>query len=134
MKHLRIAVSLVVALSVAGPVRAHHTAAGVDRTKTVTVEGTVKQFKWANPHSWIEVEVPDGKGAVAMWNVEMTAPAGLVRAGWKNSTLKAGDKVKVVVRPMTDGTPGGLFVSITLPTGQELTQQAPRPAQAPATP
>ena len=135
---LRIAGSLVLALCAAGSAWAHHTAAGIDRSKTVTVEGTVKMFKWANPHSWIEVEVPDGKGGVASWNMEMTAPASLVRAGWKSTTVKPGDKIKAVVNPMIDGTPGGLFVSITLPNGQEMTQRAqaaPRPAaQAPAAP
>jgi hypothetical protein len=118
----------------AGSAWAHHTAAGVDQTKTVTIEGTVKQFKWANPHSWIEVEVPDPKGGLALWNMEMTSPSRLVPAGWKTTTVKPGDKVKVVLRPMTDGTPGGLFVSITLPSGQQLTQQAPKPGQAAATP
>ena len=135
---LRIAGSLILALCAAGSAWAHHTAAGIDRSRTVTVEGTVKMFKWANPHSWIEVEVPDGKGGVASWNMEMTAPASLVRAGWKSTTVKPGDKIKAVVQPMLDGTPGGLFVSITLPNGQEMTQRAPaapRPAaQAPATP
>ena len=134
MKRLQVAGSLVVALFVAGSAWAHHNAAGIDRTKTVTVEGTVKQFKWANPHSWVEIEVPDKKGGVELWNAEMTSPSILVRAGWKKTTLNAGDKVKLVVNPLTNGSPGGLFVSITLPTGQELKQQAPRPAQAPATP
>ena len=134
MKRLQVATLFVIALCVAGSAWAHHNAAGVDRTKTVTVEGTVKQFKWANPHSWMELEVPDKKGGVELWNAEMTAPAGLVRAGWKKTTIKAGDKVKVTVNPMASGTPGGLFVSITLPTGQVLTQQAPRPAQAAAAP
>jgi len=132
MKRQQIAGSLVIALCVAGSAWAHHTAAGIDQTKTVTVEGTVKQFKWANPHSWMEVEVPDGKGGIALWNAEMTSPSRLVPAGWKTTTVKPGDKVKVTLRPMADGTPGGLFVSITLPTGQQLTQQAPK--QAPATP
>jgi hypothetical protein len=134
MKRLQVAGLFVIALGMAGPARAHHNAAGIDRTKTVAVEGTVKQFKWANPHSWIELEVPDGKGGTATWNMEMTSPSILVRAGWKKTTVKAGDKVKAVVNPMTNGSPGGLFVSMTLPTGQVLTQQAPRPAQAPATP
>ena len=134
MKRLQVAGSLAIALCMAGSAWAHHNAAGIDRTKTVAVEGTVKQFKWANPHSWMELEVPDKKGGVEIWNAEMTAPSGLVRAGWKKTTIKAGDKVKVVVNPMANGTPGGLFVSITLPTGQELTQQAPRPAQAPVAP
>ena len=135
---LRIAGSLILALCAAGSAWAHHTAAGIDRSRTVTVEGTVKMFKWANPHSWIEVEVPDGKGGVASWNMEMTAPASLVRAGWKSTTVKPGDKIKAVVQPMLDGTPGGLFVSFSLPNGLEMTQRAPaaaRPAaQAPATP
>ena len=134
MRRLQVAGSLVIALCMAGSARAHHNAAGIDRTKTVTVEGTVKQFKWANPHSWVELEVPGKNGGVELWNAEMTAPTGLVRAGWKKTTVKPGDKVKVTVNPMANGTPGGLFVSITLPTGQVLTQQAPRPAQAPAAP
>jgi hypothetical protein len=134
MKRLQVGGSLVIALCMAGTAWAHHNAAGIDRTKTVTVEGTVKQFKWANPHSWVELEVPDKKGGVELWNAEMTAPTGLVRAGWKKTTIKAGDKVKVTVNPMANGTTGGLFVSITLPTGQVLTQQAPRPAQAAAAP
>ena len=134
MNRLQIAGALVVALSTGGAVLAHHNAAGVDRTRTVTIEGTVKQFKWANPHSWVEVEVPDGKGNVVSWNMEMGAPAGLVKAGWKATTLKPGEKVKVTLQPMIDGTPGGLFVSVRLPSGQELTQRAPAAAQAPAAP
>ena len=56
--------------------------AGFDRTKTVALTGTVKQFKWANPHAWIELEVPNDQGDPVIWNVEMTrlacwcAPAG----------------------------------------------------------
>ena len=75
MKRQQIAGSLVIALCVAGSAWAHHTAAGIDQTKTVTVEGTIKQFKWANPHSWMEIEVPDGKGGLALWNAEMTSPS-----------------------------------------------------------
>jgi hypothetical protein len=134
MNRLQIAGSLVIALGMAGSAWAHHNAAGIDRTKMVAVEGTVKQFKWANPHSWVEIEVPDKKGGTEIWNAEMTSPSILVRAGWKKTTLNAGDKVKLVVNPLTNGSPGGLFVSITLPSGQQLTQQAPRPAAASATP
>ena len=130
MKRLQVAGSLVIALCMAGPASAHHNAAGMDRTKTVTVEGTVKQFKWANPHSWVEIEVPDKKGGVEIWNAEMTSPAILVKAGWKKTTLAAGDKVKLVVNPMLNGDPGGLFVSMTLPTGQVITQQPPKAASA----
>jgi len=123
MKGLLIG-SLAIALSLAVPVHAHHSAAGIDRSKTVTVEGVVKEFRWANPHAWMELEVPNDKGGADVWNFEMTSPAFLVRAGWKSNTVKPGDRVKVTGRPLRNGDPGGLFVSITLPDGKVLTEQA----------
>jgi hypothetical protein len=108
---------------------AHHSAAGIDRTKTVTLVGTIKQFSWSNPHAWMEVDVPDDKGASVTWAIEMTSPAYLVRAGWKSTTVKPGDKVSVAVRPLRNGDPGGLFVSVTLPDGRVLGE---RPAIPPA--
>ena len=120
----RFAGFLVLAMGMAAPAFAHHSAAGIDRGKTVTLVGTVKQFGWQNPHSWMEVEVPDDKGVVTTWKVEMTSPAFLIRAGWKASTLKAGDKVTVKVFPLRDGDPGGLFQSVTLADGSTLTERA----------
>ena len=121
--------SLIALLLAVAPAVAHHAAAGIDRSKTVTVEGTVKQFQWANPHSWMEIEVQNNKGGTDLWNFEMTSPAILVRAGWKSTSLKSGDKVKVSGRPFKNGDPGGLFVSVTLPDGKTLTEQAAPPAK-----
>ena len=132
MKYSIIAGSLATVLAVASSVSAHHAAAGVDRTKTVTVEGTIKSFKWQNPHSYMEVEVPNGKGGAELWSLEMTSPAFLVRAGWKSTSLKSGDKVKATANPMKDGTPGGLFLSVTLPDGKTLSERAQPAAAAPA--
>ena len=132
MKRILIAILLLIGLMSAFAVLGHHSAAGVDRSKTVTVEGTVKQFKWGNPHAWLDVEVPNSKGSVDVWSFEMTSPTFLVRAGWKATSVKAGDKVKVVGRPLKNGDPGGLFVSVTLPDGKTLTEQAQPAAPAPA--
>ena len=104
--------------------------AGFERTKTVTVAGTVKQFKWANPHAWIEMEVTDQKGGVTVWNFEMTSPGVLARAGWKSNTVKPGDKVTMSGRPLLDGGPGALFVSVTLPDGKVMTDRVPAPETA----
>ena len=82
--------------------------AGFDRNKTVNLVGTVKQFKWANPHSWIEMEIPNDKGGVDIWDVEMTSPAVLIRAGWKSTSIKPGDKVSVAAHPQLSGEPGGI--------------------------
>jgi hypothetical protein len=119
---------LLVGLCLASLAYAHHSMAGFERTKTITLVGTIKQFKWANPHSWIEMEVPNDKGGVTLWNAEMTAPGVLVRAGWKSTILKPGDKVTIVGRPLLTGEPGVLFVSVTLPDGRTLTERPPQPA------
>lgn len=113
-----------------GAAYAHHSMAGFDRAKNITLVGTVKEFKWANPHSWIEMEIPNDKGGVDIWNIEMTAPFVLVRAGWKSTSVKPGDKVTVVGHPQKTGEPGALFVSITLPNGETLTDRPPAPAAA----
>jgi hypothetical protein len=133
MKRLFSGFVCLLALSAATPAWAHHSMAGFDRTKTVSVAGTVKEFKWANPHSWIALEIPDGKGGVTDWNVEMTAPSVLIRAGWKSSALKPGDKVTVACHPQYNGEPGGIFVSVTTADGRTLTDK-PLSADAPAAP
>ena len=104
-------------------VSAHHSSAGIDRAKSVELVGTIRQFSWTNPHSWMEVDVSDGKGGTLTWKVEMTSPAYLVRAGWKSTTVKTGDEVKVTVRPLRDGSPGGLFVSVLLADGRTFTER-----------
>jgi hypothetical protein len=106
---------------------AHHSAAGIDRNQSKTVSGTVKEFRWGNPHAWIDLDVANDRGAVDTWSIEMTSPTFLLRAGWRSSTIKAGDKVSVTVRPFRDGTPGGLFVSVTLPDGKVMTERPPAP-------
>jgi hypothetical protein len=126
-----LATLAVVSLAVATG-SAHHASAGIDRTRTVELKGTVKAFSWQNPHSWMEVEVAS-EGKVVTWTIEMTAPSYLVRAGWKSSTLKPGDEVSVTVRPLKNGDPGGLFVSVTLADGRTLTER-PVLAQPPAPP
>jgi hypothetical protein len=123
MKRLFIAI-----LFLCIPGFAHHSMAGFDRSQALTLEGVVKNFAWQNPHSWIELDVTDKDGKVVTWNFEMTAPAYLVRAGWKKNSVKAGDKVSIVGNPLKTGEPGALFVSVTLPDGTKLTQQAARPA------
>lgn len=127
MKRLLAACTLVLALGLAGSAYAHHSMAGFDRKKTVNLVGTIRQFKWANPHSWIEMEVPNDKGGTDVWNVEMTSPAVLIRAGWKSNLIKPGDKVTVACHPLQTGEPGGIFVSVTLASGQTYTD---RPAAA----
>jgi hypothetical protein len=127
MKKFAFIALLSVGVAVAVPAFAHHSSAAMDSSRTVTVDGVVKEFRWGNPHCWLDVEVPDAKGAIALWSFEMTSPQILARAGWKSTTIKFGDKVKVVGNPMRNGDPGGLFVRVTLPDGKVMSQQGEAP-------
>ena len=120
--------SAVMAVALAAPAFAHHSPAAFDRTKKVTLVGTVKEFRWQNPHTWIEVEVPDekDKNKLVVWGVELTSPTYLIRAGWKSNIIKPGDKVSVVVNPVRSGEPSGIFVSMTLADGRELLERPAR--------
>jgi hypothetical protein len=112
----------------------HHSVAGIATTETVTKEGIVKQFRWANPHSWLEIEVPNGKGGADIWNLEMHPPSYLIRAGWKATSVRPGSKITFTARPFKNGDPGGVFVSLTLPDGKVLSGTPPRESPPSAAP
>jgi hypothetical protein len=122
---LRLA-TWAVLVAVGMPVLAHHSPAAFDRTKQVTLVGTVKEFRWQNPHTWIEVLVPDQNKKEVLWGVELTSPTYLVRAGWKSNLIKPGDKVTVVVNPVRSGEPAGIFVSLTLADGRTFLERPAR--------
>src|SRR4026209_2701986 len=76
------------------PIAAHHSfEAEYDRSQKVTLKGTVTKIEWQNPHGYDYVEVADANGAVVNWAIEVGAPNGLYRAGWRKDSLKIGDKV-----------------------------------------
>jgi hypothetical protein len=111
---------------------AHHSFAMFDRDKEVVLTGTIHEFQWTNPHAFIEFDVPNGKGELQRWSVEMNSPNNLQRQGWKSSYLKAGDKVTVTLNPLRDGKHGGLFVAIVLPDGKVIKDPTSRQRTAPA--
>ena len=120
-----IAGSAVVAL--AAPASAHHSFAMFDAKKTEVMDGTVTEFQFTNPHSWLEVDVPSATGK-QHWSLEMNNLVGLRRVGWRAKTLKPGDKVKVTMHPLRDGSTGGQLLSVTLPDGSFFDGQGIKPA------
>jgi hypothetical protein len=92
------------------------------------VEGTVKEFQWMNPHSWIVLTVADAGGQTADWAIEVGSPSGLARQGWAPKTLTPGMKVKVRLHPLKEGKPGGQFLAVTLPDGKQLGDPSVRAA------
>jgi len=112
--------ALVLAALLAAPALAHHSFAMFDQSRQVTLQGTVHEFQWTNPHAWIHLDVARGDGGVDLWRVELNSPNNLRRQGWRASVLKPGDKVTLVLNPLKDGTHGGLFVAVTLADGTVL--------------
>jgi hypothetical protein len=99
---------------------AHHSAAMYDAANEITLAGTVKEFQWTSPHCWIQVLVPDPadpSSEPVEWGIEMDNPLGLMRNGWKPGSLKPGDEIIVVARPLHDGGKGAQVVSVTLADG-----------------
>jgi hypothetical protein len=123
MKLLKMSVLLGALLLASSAAFSHHSSSGIDPQGSVTVSGTVKDFHWGNPHSWIELEVVNAQGATEVWNFEMNPPVFLIKLGFTRSSLKPGDKVDVTAKPFFDGRPGGIFRAVTLPDGKILGEQ-----------
>ncbi len=112
------------ALFLASSAYAHHSFAMFDRSKETTLAGVVHEFQWTNPHSWIELDIPNESGGVDQWSIELNSPNNLSRQGWKSDSVKPGDKISVVIWPLRSGEKGGLFISLTFPDGRVLDEAA----------
>ncbi|HEX7284446.1 MAG TPA: DUF6152 family protein [Vicinamibacterales bacterium] len=114
-------VLLLVALS-SIPASAHHNfRSEFDINAPFTVAGTVTRVEWTNPHAWFYVDVKDAKGEVANWAMEMGSPNALMRAGWKRTSMNAGDAVSVEGYRSWDRKNTGNARSVILTkTGQRL--------------
>ena len=104
------------------PALAHHSFAMFDQSKQMTLEGTVHEFQWTNPHAFIELEAKGGKH----WSIELNSPNNLTRQGWRRTSLKAGEKISVRIAPLRDGHPGGLFLDLRKADGKVLDSGLPK--------
>ncbi len=93
---------------------------GVRHEQQKTIEGTVSDFQWTNPHTWTWVDVKGDDGSVTKYGFEGMSPNFLGRRGWSKNTLKPGDHVKIVYAPLKSGEPGGTFLRATLKDGTEM--------------
>jgi uncharacterized protein DUF6152 len=109
----------------ATPALSHHSNVAFEVTKIVTVTGVVKEFRWANPHTWLSVIADDGNGGKVEWAFEGRAPGVLSRAGWSRNSLKAGDTVTVDMSPAKDGSKSGLIARVTKGDGTILPNAPP---------
>jgi len=122
MKHQFVAfMASMVAVSVSGPVLAHHSfAAEFDAQSPIELTGTVTKVEWMNPHTYFYIDVEDENGDVESWALEMGSPNGLMRRGWTRNSLQVGNVVSVSGTRAKDGSYKGNVRSVVLASGQRL--------------
>jgi hypothetical protein len=120
-----ISVITIFAALAAYPAVAHHSDAMFAGDKELVLNGTVKQFQYTNPHSWIQIVVPGTAGAAVEWSIETGAPIVLLRAGIKPTALQPGEKVSLRVHPMKDGSAGGSLIEAKKEDGTTLSLKGP---------
>jgi hypothetical protein len=108
MSKLAALIASLAGLAVAAaPAFAHHSRSGFYQgaESLITLSGTVKEFRWINPHSFIILEVRDEEGAVTTWGVELGDPGSMVRSGegWGHDALEPGDEISFETYPSRDG-------------------------------
>jgi len=99
------------------PAAAHHSGAGFNSGQVIELKGTIKEFQFKNPHTWIQVLVSDADGKITEWSLEWGSPNSLGRQGYRPSTFPPGAKVTVRANPMRNGTPAGGFIAAKFEDG-----------------
>ena len=97
------------AFAISGSVLAHHSFAMFDQEHPIELAGTVKEFHFVSPHTFIFLDVNEADGSSQLWNLEGGPPSFLARDGWSSKTLKPGDEVQMTIDPLRSGAPGGAW-------------------------
>ena len=108
------------ALFLTFPVLAHHSTGLFDQSQVILQEGTVNEFEWINPHTWLHVDFTDENGNVTTWAFEGGSITQLGQLGWSRDDFLPGTEITVGFRPMKDGSRGGQLMSATLPDGRQV--------------
>ena len=102
------------------PALGHHSYSMFDQTQLLNLTGTVTDFEWVNPHSWLHVSVTNESGASETWSFESSSPGGLSREGWRADSVAAGDAIEVEFHPLRDGSRGGQLLVVSHSDGTIL--------------
>lgn len=99
---------------------AHHSSAMFDKTDIRTLNATVKEFQWANPHVWIQIYILNSNQEREEWSIEGIGINTLFRRGWRPNSFVAGDSIQISFNPMLDGTNAGAFIGAKFEDGKIL--------------
>lgn len=123
--HARFAAICGLVLLAAAPAAdAHHSMAMFDLQQPKALTGTVREFQWTNPHCYIQLMVRNDKGQEEEWSLELAAPMYLYNKGWRPSSVKPGDQIKVSIAPLRKGGAGGMLLEATGADGKAIGRKA----------
>ena len=115
------AIVLAVGVLSVSSVRAHHSFAPYEPNKQIKLSGVVTEFKWTNPHVYIQIDAQESTGGdTKRWLIECASTSILNRAGWRFNLLKVGDKITVIVSPLRTGEPAALLKQMILADGSKF--------------
>ncbi len=132
---MRHTTTVAATLMIASPVFGHHSDAGLDMDSVVTLEGTVTEFNWRNPHIYFTVKTTNERGEQVEWTLQTDSTNIRTRMGWTRESLLIGDRVTVGAHPARNGRPYALLDSIekeggiVLPTAFSRNTGEPRLAE-----
>jgi hypothetical protein len=117
MKKKLLAVVSMGLVAASWAAHAHHSAARFDLTiRDNMVSGIVKEFKAANPHTKIVLEITDQKGTRDV-EFEGHSLNNYYRGGWRDGLVKVGDKITLNAAPTKDGSDGGYALGVIAADG-----------------
>jgi len=96
--------TVLLALTSAATLSAHHSRAMFDVDQLISIEGVVTDVQWKYPHMWVAVDVPGANGKVESWGLEGAGAAMMVASGISPQILKVGSHVKIIAHPPRDGS------------------------------
>ena len=105
----------VATFAFSAPASAHHSFSMFDKSRTLSINGSLYAVEWQNPHSWIWVQATGPDGVTAVWWFEGGSPAMLTRMGYSKKNMLVGTKVTVTYNPLKDGRTGGSLVTMKFP-------------------
>jgi hypothetical protein len=115
-----IALAGLCVIAAVGVAFAHHGTASYDMNTEVTLTGTVKDWTFENPHSWLWLNLTSPNGAAEEWSIESAPPNYLTRQGWSATTLKPGEKLTVLISPLRRESKRGILLEVKRSNGEVL--------------
>lgn len=96
-------------------------------TEEMSLTGTVKEWTFHNPHTWLRLEVSGPDDAVTEWSIESAPPDYMARYGWSAESLARGEEVTILISPLRneDEPNRGILLEIDPANGESFIVRPP---------